>query len=210
VIERVTRAADFTRRRLIEAGLARFARHGFDGASVRAIADDAQANQAAIKYHFGNKDGLYREVLIEAFAIFERFNRLDSDALVQLTPQEALEMFLRQNLSAVLSASELREPLGVVNWEIVNRTAVFTDVVATRRIPVFEVARRIVALFQPGLAPEEAALTAVWLVNQPFIFVRNADQMRNPPVSVTLDEAGVERLGTVLTRLVRGGLEARA
>ena len=61
--ERVSRAADFTRRRLIEAGLARFARHGFDGASVRAIAEDAQANQAAIKYHFGNKDGLLLALL---------------------------------------------------------------------------------------------------------------------------------------------------
>jgi AcrR family transcriptional regulator len=210
VTERVSRAADFTRRRLIEAGLARFARHGFDGASVRAIAEDAQANQAAIKYHFGTKDGLYREVLIEAFATFERFNALDGEALARLTPPQALEAFLRQNLSAILSASDLRGPLGVVNWEIVNRTPVFTQVVATRRIPVFEAARRIVGLFQPGLSAEEAALTAVWLVNQPFIFVRNAEQMRHPPVSVTLDEAGVERLGTVLTRLVRGGLEARA
>ena len=90
--------------------------------------------------------------------------------------------------SAILSASDLRGPLGVVNWEIVNRTPVFTQVVATRRIPVFEAARRIVGLFQPGLSAEEAALTAVWLVNQPFIFVRNAEQMRHPPVSVTLGE----------------------
>lgn len=203
----VSRTAELTRRRLIEAGLAQFARHGFDGASVRAIADEAQANQAAIKYHFGNKEGLYAEVLVEAFGQLERLNELDGAALDRLSPADALELFLRQNLSAIVRASELREPLQVLNWEIMFRTPVFSDMVATRPLPVFDIARRIVARFRPDLPAEEAVLAAVWLVNQPFIFVRNAESLRRPPVGITLDDAGVERLGALLTRLVRGGLE---
>lgn len=40
-----------------------FAEHGLQGASVRAIADKAGANIAAINYYFGSKENLYREVL---------------------------------------------------------------------------------------------------------------------------------------------------
>ena len=51
-----------TRSRLIEAGLDLFGRFGFEGAGTRAIADAAGVNLAAIKYHFGSKEGLYNAV----------------------------------------------------------------------------------------------------------------------------------------------------
>jgi AcrR family transcriptional regulator len=40
-----------------------FAENGPDGTSIRAIADRADANIAAVNYHFGTKENLYREVL---------------------------------------------------------------------------------------------------------------------------------------------------
>ena len=40
-----------------------FARHGYDGASVRAITTAARANLGAITYHFGSKRSLYEKVL---------------------------------------------------------------------------------------------------------------------------------------------------
>ncbi len=49
-----------TRQRLIEAGLKIFGDYGFEGASTRMLADAAGANLAAIPYHFGSKEGLYR------------------------------------------------------------------------------------------------------------------------------------------------------
>src|SRR5580700_99658 len=49
-----------TRERLIEAALKIFGELGFEGASTRALADAAGANLAAIPYHFGSKQGLYR------------------------------------------------------------------------------------------------------------------------------------------------------
>lgn len=55
------RAAD-TRNRLIAAGLELFGRYGFDGVTTRQLADAAQVNQAAIPYHFGGKEGVYRAV----------------------------------------------------------------------------------------------------------------------------------------------------
>lgn len=53
---------DTTRRQLLEAAIAEFARDGFHAASNRAIAQRAQVNQALIGYHFGGKEGLYLAV----------------------------------------------------------------------------------------------------------------------------------------------------
>lgn len=48
-----------TKTALILAAGELFAEHGFDGTSVRAIAEKAGANVAAVNYHFGSKQDLY-------------------------------------------------------------------------------------------------------------------------------------------------------
>jgi AcrR family transcriptional regulator len=52
-----------TRERILAAAASLFAAHGFDGTSVRMIAEEAGANQAAINYYFHSKDNLYHEIL---------------------------------------------------------------------------------------------------------------------------------------------------
>jgi TetR/AcrR family transcriptional regulator, regulator of cefoperazone and chloramphenicol sensitivity len=53
-------SGETTRQRLIDAALEVFGEFGFEGASTRMLADKAGANLAAIPYHFGSKEGLYR------------------------------------------------------------------------------------------------------------------------------------------------------
>jgi TetR/AcrR family transcriptional regulator, regulator of cefoperazone and chloramphenicol sensitivity len=50
---------DVTRQALVRSAIEIFGRDGFHAASTREIARQAEANQAAIGYHFGGKDGLY-------------------------------------------------------------------------------------------------------------------------------------------------------
>jgi AcrR family transcriptional regulator len=56
-----------TSERLLDAAEALFASRGLAGASVREITTEAGANVAAVNYHFGNKLGLYREVVVRRF-----------------------------------------------------------------------------------------------------------------------------------------------
>ncbi|MCX5513270.1 DUF1956 domain-containing protein [Kaistia algarum] len=51
-----------TRERLIMAALDAFGRYGFEGSSTREIARGADANLAAIVYHFGSKEALHLAV----------------------------------------------------------------------------------------------------------------------------------------------------
>ena len=72
----MTTASATTRVRLLEAAGEIFASEGFDGATVRSICARADANVAAVHYHFGDKESLYREVVDYAFAqLHERFPR---------------------------------------------------------------------------------------------------------------------------------------
>jgi AcrR family transcriptional regulator len=52
-----------TRDRILDAARHLFAEHGYDGTSIRDITVAAEANVAAVGYHFGSKEGLYGDVL---------------------------------------------------------------------------------------------------------------------------------------------------
>ena len=54
--------AQQTRQKLIRVGLEQFGRLGFDAVGTRGLANAAGVNLAAIKYHFGGKEGLYLAV----------------------------------------------------------------------------------------------------------------------------------------------------
>jgi AcrR family transcriptional regulator len=51
-----------TRTALLQAALVCFADHGFDGTSMRMIAERAGRPLSLLSHHFGNKEGLYLEV----------------------------------------------------------------------------------------------------------------------------------------------------
>jgi AcrR family transcriptional regulator len=57
---------DPTKSRLLEAAGEEFADKGYDGATVRAICERAGANQAAVNYHFGDKEQLYEQTVLHA------------------------------------------------------------------------------------------------------------------------------------------------
>lgn len=63
-------SVDDTRQRLIDAGLSIFSHHNYEGATTRLIAEKAGVNLAAILYHFGGKEGLYKATIS---SVLERF-----------------------------------------------------------------------------------------------------------------------------------------
>lgn len=56
------------RQRLIDAARRLFSRHGFEGVSTRTVANEAGVDAALIRYYFGNKAGLFEQMLLETLA----------------------------------------------------------------------------------------------------------------------------------------------
>lgn len=81
-----------TRERLLRASERLFADRGFKKVTVREICRTARANVAAVNYHFGDKLGLYREVLQSAI---DRM-RATSEAARQAGQGQSAEEQLRR------------------------------------------------------------------------------------------------------------------
>ncbi len=103
-------AAD-TKARILDAAEARFARDGFDGASLRAITTEAGANLAAVHYHFGSKDDLIQAVFARRLAPLnqDRLRRLDALEAAAGDTAPALEAVVRAFLEPALRMAEAHD-----------------------------------------------------------------------------------------------------
>jgi TetR/AcrR family transcriptional regulator, regulator of cefoperazone and chloramphenicol sensitivity len=87
-----------TRTRILEAAAVVFAEHGFAATTIRMICGRAQVNLAAVNYHFGNKEGLYREVLrYVRQCAYDRYPPT-SGLTGEATPEQRLHAFIRSFL----------------------------------------------------------------------------------------------------------------
>ncbi len=84
-----------TRQRILEAAAHLFAERGFKKVTVRDICRSAHANVAAVNYHFGDKLGLYREVVGIAIRVMQETNEAARLAGGAGGAEERLRAFLR-------------------------------------------------------------------------------------------------------------------
>lgn len=91
--ERRTRNADRTHGEILDAAEIEFSRNGYSGARIDAIAEVTSTTKRMIYYYFGNKEGLYREVLRRAYSGIRGVEQtLDLD---ELSPVAALRELAR-------------------------------------------------------------------------------------------------------------------
>lgn len=168
----MTTASATTRVRLLEAAGEAFADEGFAGATVRSICARADANVAAVHYHFGDKESLYREVVDYAFAqLHERFPRpasLPAEASVERQLRAHVEAMLARLLQAGeswqgrLLAREMAEP-GPALSQVVERYM----------RPQIEAIEQLLGAVRPDLDRAARRLHALSLIAQ-CVFFRHA------------------------------------
>jgi AcrR family transcriptional regulator len=94
-----------TRDALVQSGRKLFSYKGFDGASVRAIAADAQADLGAITYHFGAKETLYATVVESTVA--PMVEQLVAVAGTTGSPLDRTELVVRRHFEYLCAHPEL-------------------------------------------------------------------------------------------------------
>jgi AcrR family transcriptional regulator len=103
----MVKITEITRQALLDHATDVFAENGFDRASVREITGRATVNQAAINYHFGGKEALYREVLRLAVAALNDASLLNEDVIGRVTRDEAVRLFVRQQVTPLLKHGQI-------------------------------------------------------------------------------------------------------
>lgn len=199
-----------TRDALLEAATNVFADHGYAAGSVRLITKAAGANQAAITYHFGGKDELYRAVLREAIVAFEAQSLINETNVLELERRDALRLVIRQFLLPLMQHGRLGRYVRIFGREGVEPSPVYEAFVAEEPLRMFAIVELLVRRFFPDTASRrQIALAAFWLIQQPIAFVHNAGRLAKQPYGMTFDTAETEFLVEMLTDLSVGGLELR-
>ena len=204
----MSRPVEGTRDSLIKAAIDVFSAKGFEGGSVREITQAAKSNQAAINYHFGGKEALYREVLKASVQAFAELSPLDMGRLAEMDGPQAVEAFIRTQLKALNRRDQLGRFLRIFTWETLSRSEVFTEFLASEKLPIFGVAELIVRKFLPGTTERNDLWIAIfWLLSQIETFIR-PDRLERPPYSLKVDDSFVDRLGERLTAMTVAALAA--
>jgi AcrR family transcriptional regulator len=100
------------RTRILDAAEQVFADHGFEGASLRRIVQEARVNLATVYYYFHSKEGLMAAVLERRFGPLrqehlEQLEQLHQDASGQPLPVETIvEAMLRPPLRLAVASSD--------------------------------------------------------------------------------------------------------
>jgi TetR/AcrR family transcriptional regulator, regulator of cefoperazone and chloramphenicol sensitivity len=147
-----------TKQQLLEVAGRVFGERGYERATSKEICERAQANIAAVNYHFGGKDGLYAAVLEEAHA------RLVSiDIVTQVTQSkgsaaEKLRLLLRQIVGEVAKRDQGAWELGVLSRELMAPTPLIDGMMKNQVMPK---ARMVTAMIGEilGVPPTHPAVS---------------------------------------------------
>ena len=161
-----------TRDRLLKAGEQLFAERGFKNVTVRDICRVARANVAAVNYHFGDKMGLYREVLQIAIDAVRATTEEGRQAGEGQPPEEKLRRYLSVFLRRVTTPGH-ENVHRLIQREIDDPTAACDTFVEEGVRPRVEYVASIVAEMIGRQPSDRLALTCVGsILSQTIVYVR--------------------------------------
>ena len=146
------KATDLTRDKLIEAAGHIFAERGYRAATIRDICRRAGANVAAVNYNFGDKMGLYTEVLrhsVRASQTPAMIAALDAG----LSPEDTIRGVIRARLKSLCQEARPDWHIRLVMHEFSHPTSAMRRVVDEGMRPIYERVRKAVGEII-GLPPD--------------------------------------------------------
>ncbi len=194
-----------TRARILEVAGRLFAQHGYANTASKAICEEAGADLAAINYHFGSRDALYKAVLVEGHKQFVSLHDLRELADSALPPETKLERFINAIVSRLLDDRSWQSK--VCAREILAPTAHFASLIREEVMPKFEALERIIGEIT-GLPRHDPALSrCVISIIAPCLMLMVIDRDQSSPMqAILLHDA--DALKNHLNLFARSGLEA--
>jgi AcrR family transcriptional regulator len=197
-----------TRQRLIEAAGEVFAEIGYEAATVRRICDKAQANVAAVNYHFRDKMGLYTAVLEQSLCLA---NYHDLREAAEGDPEQAIARIVHVLTRRILATERGSWHVRIMAHEIARPTEALDRVVAQVTGPNYAVLRGVLAR-RLGLHPDDDAVRycahSIFAQIVHYAHARPVIARLWPEFRVT--EERIEQVAQHITRFSIAGLRAIA
>jgi AcrR family transcriptional regulator len=193
--------SDDVRQALLVAARDLFLRYGYRAVSSRQIAAAANANVAMIRYYFGGKPGLYREMidglLAPVRAGIDAMRAHQAAVNLPMIMTNMARLWAGNPWIAGLMIREVLSPDGPLRQ-------IFLRDIASKVVPLVE---QVVAgeiergRLRPGLEPKLVVLSMMSLVVFPFLTLPISSRM----LGVTTDEEFMNRFIRHITRLFESG-----
>lgn len=198
-----------TRRSLLEAAGQIFAEQGYAAATSKDICARANANIAAVNYHFGSKDGLYAAVLEEAHSRIVSIEAMAAAARSKIEPKMKLKMFLDRIVAEACKGDSAGWELRVLSREVLSPSPMMAGLVENQIAPKAKFVRSIVGEIMQ-LSPDDPAVSRCILnLIGPVLMLLITDRALQKKVAPKL-ELDPEALAEHMLGYALGGMEAVA
>ncbi|MEZ6197575.1 MAG: CerR family C-terminal domain-containing protein [Planctomycetota bacterium] len=195
-----------TRQNLLEAAREVFVEHGYHKAGVREIARRADANVAAVNYHFGSKAELYRQVLTTVFESIPASLAMPRLADDPENPEALVARFVRWHAERVLGR-RAGDFTRLFLREMQEPSPVFATFIDLSIRPIFNTLTEIVAaILEIEPFAVEARQAAVSIVGQYVIYKHNEAMLPQFFPEVGFDDDEVAALAERIAAFSIGGL----
>lgn len=124
-----------TKQQLLEVAGRVFAERGYVYATSKEICARANANIAAVNYHFGSKDGLYAAVLEEAHARLVSIDLVTEITQSAASGADKLRLLLRKIVGEIAKRDEGAWELRVLSRELIAPTSLMDNMMKNQVVP---------------------------------------------------------------------------
>lgn len=181
-----------TKQQLLEVAGRVFAERGYVRATSKEICELAQANIAAVNYHFGGKDGLYAAVLEEAHARLVSIDSVTAITQSKASGEDKLRLLLRKIVEEVARRDAGAWELRVLSRELLAPTPLMDGMMRNQVMPKAKMVTAMIAelLGVPPAHPAVSRSTVSIVGPCIFLLVANPDWQKKifPTLLVDTDE----------------------
>lgn len=198
-----------TKARIVDAAIEVFLEKGYNSATIRDICARAEANLAAVNYHFGSKGTLRAAALERVMAsCHEKYPLTEGIADAPL-PEDRLRRFIRNLLRLVIPADPDHSRRSKLVWqELDNPCPDFSPIVESFIRPIKDLLDAILLEIVGPSAAETSRLCVASIVGQCYFHAQNKMLITQLFPEKNNSQQDVDRLADHVCQFSLAGLEA--
>jgi TetR/AcrR family transcriptional regulator, regulator of cefoperazone and chloramphenicol sensitivity len=191
------------RDRIMAAATIAFAERGFNGVTIRDLAQRAGVNLAAVNYHFRSKEDLYAAVIETALAQWTSETIAASDLAAGASLATVVRMIVSALIAPVIERESNHLLPRLLAWDLLQRPTAGMDASVTSCMTVIQ---KALAPFLPQkMTGDRSEFVARWLVSQCLLL---SPSLAGKQQSGRIDLVESEKLAEQVAAMALAGLVA--